>query len=154
MTNEAIYYLPSIASMHEHEQTLRQCMNTIIFSLPRTITIWLYQNETPPRKFSEIYYDFFREKYYCCGRAVQHTIPLIVGSHQFTLTVIPYGWYTYDVHVERGCGAWGRGERHKNEMLWGISECSGCPIFNFFIKENWILRRDLTSCWAKQYIID
>ena len=32
---------------------------------------------------------------------------------------------------------------HKNEMLsdvwgWGVSECSGRPIFFFFIKENWI----------------
>ena len=21
---------------------------------------------------------------------------------------------------------------------WGVNECSGCPIFVFFIKENWI----------------
>ena len=31
----------------------------------------------------------------------------------------------------------------KNEMLsdvggWEVSQCSGCPIFIFFIKENWI----------------
>ena len=31
----------------------------------------------------------------------------------------------------------------KNEMLsdvggWGVSECSGRPVFIFFIKENWI----------------
>ena len=41
----------------------------------------------------------------------------------------------------------------KNEMLsdvggWGggVSECSGSPIFIFFVKENWILRDHLTSC--------
>ena len=43
----------------------------------------------------------------------------------------------------RGGGGRGGGWQGKNEMLsdvegWGISECSGRPIFNFFIKENFI----------------
>ena len=29
---------------------------------------------------------FFREKYYC-GRAVQHTVPLTVGNHQFAFLI-------------------------------------------------------------------
>ena len=38
---------------------------------------------------------------------------------------------------------WGEGVYGKNEMLsdvWGrgFSECSGRPIFNFFVKENYI----------------
>ena len=50
-----------------------------------------------------------------------------------------------DTHMTstlRGGGG-GVGEDDKNEMLsevWGrgVSECSGRPIFIFFIKENWI----------------
>ena len=48
------------------------------------------------------------------------------------------GSYKYGLHIEGG-------RLGKNEMLpdvggWGVSECSGRPIFIFFIKENWILR--------------
>ena len=36
----------------------------------------------------------------------------------------------------------GWGLRQKRDVIgrreWGVSECSGRPIFNFFIRENWI----------------
>ena len=46
------------------------------------------------------------------------------------------GWYTYDVQEE---GWW---IRQKWDVIGGsgvgVSECSGCPMFIFFIKENWM----------------
>ena len=47
---------------------------------------------------------------------------------------------TYVTSTLRGEGV---GDKGKTEMLsviegWGVSGCSGRPIFNFFIKENWI----------------
>ena len=43
------------------------------------------------------------------------------------------GCYAYDAHFEEGWrGAGGRGGRGG----WGVSLCSGRPIFIFFIKEN------------------
>ena len=52
--------------------------------------------------------------------------------------ILSKGWYTHDVHYE---GSW-REVRQKWDVIgrrgWGCSECSGRPIFIFFIKEDWI----------------
>ena len=39
--------------------------------------------------------------------------------------------YAYDVHFEGTCGEGG----DKNEMLWGVDKCSGCPVFIFLLKK-------------------
>ena len=49
------------------------------------------------------------------------------------------GWCTYDIHLQ----GQGWGLRQKWDIIGrrvvGVSQCSGCPIFFFFLKENWIL---------------
>ena len=51
-------------------------------------------------------------------------------------------WYTYDVHFDGGWRVERGGGRQKWDVIgcrgWRVSECSGRPIFVFFIKENWI----------------
>ena len=38
----------------------------------------------------------------------------------------------------RGCSGYGKNEMLSDVGACGVSECSGCSIFVFFIKENWI----------------
>ena len=55
-----------------------------------------------------------------------------------SFSILIKGWYTYAVHFD---GEWGVRQKWilSDVEGWGVSECSGRPIFIFyFIKENWI----------------
>ena len=56
-----------------------------------------------------------------------------------------FGRYTYDVHFGEGGRRGGGGVRQNWDVIGrrglGGSECSGRPIFIFFIKKNWAVNR-------------
>ena len=61
-----------------------------------------------------------------------------------------------DVHFDVGGGV--GGGSGKKEMLsdvggWGVRECSGSPVFIFFIKENWICAVTRHHAESNIYII-
>ena len=63
----------------------------------------------------------------------------MVGKYRFELRGDTHMTSTFRGR-EMGLGVVGRG---KNEILsdvegWGVSKCSGRPIFIFFVKEDWI----------------